>query len=113
MRREVKKFMYDVAVACSSLQEFAKGRMRSDLEADYMFRLAVERGFEIIGEALRQASRLDTTIESRITDFQNIIGFRNRLIHGYSFVDLDVVWFTLTNKLPILLSEIQSLLGNE
>jgi uncharacterized protein with HEPN domain len=110
MQRKVMKLLYDVEQACLALHAFAQGRMRADLDSDLMFRSAVERQFEIIGEALSQASRLDTTLAEHITDFANIISFRHHLIHGYSMVDLDVVWFTLTNKLPILLVEIRTLL---
>ena len=48
-----------------------------------MARSAVERQFEIIGEALGQLARLDPAMAERITDFRRVIAFRNILVHGY------------------------------
>ena len=67
-----------------------------------MLRSAVERQFEIIGEALAQVLRLDPSLRSRISDAGRIIAFRNRLIHGYSSVADDVVWGILEANLPSL-----------
>ena len=68
-----------------------------------MLRSAVERQFEIIGEALAQLLRLDPSLRSRKSDAGRIIAFRNRLIHGYASVADDVVWGFL--KLTCLPSE--------
>lgn len=63
--------------------------------ASRMHRRAVEREFEIIGEALRVASRLDPTLADRIATLRNIIGLRNRVIHGYERVDDAIIWATV------------------
>ena len=52
---------------------------------------AVERKFEIIGEALSQLSKRDPVLAHRVPDFRDIISFRNLLIHGYSVVNQDAV----------------------
>ncbi len=57
-----------------------------------MLRAAVEREFEIIGEALAQLSKLDAALVARISDYRRIIAFRNILIHGYADVDDQLVW---------------------
>ena len=54
-------------------------------------RAAVERKFEIMGEALNQLSKIDPALARRVPDFRDIISFRNLLIHGYAVVDQDEV----------------------
>jgi uncharacterized protein with HEPN domain len=75
-----------------------------------MLRSAVERQFEIIGEALAQLLRLDPNLSSRISDAGRIIAFRNRLIRRYSSVADDVVWGILEANLPSLREEVAALM---
>jgi len=76
-----------------------------------MLRAAVERNFEIIGEALSQAVRHFPAVADRVTDEEQIISFRNRLIHGYATVSNALVWEIVQKKLPVLRMEVASLLG--
>jgi len=76
-------------------------------------RRAVERDFEIIGEALNRIKRLDEQILEDISEHHRIIGFRNILIHAYDTVDEMIVWNAVVNHLPILVKEIQELLGRK
>jgi len=75
-----------------------------------MLRAAVERSFEIIGEALSQAQRFFPEVVGRITNEQNIIAFRNRLIHGYATVRPALVWDVVQSHLPRLREEIAQML---
>jgi uncharacterized protein with HEPN domain len=75
-----------------------------------MLRSAVERQFEIIGEALGRALTLDPNLSSSISNTGRIIAFRNRLIHGYSSVADDVVWGILEANLPALRKEVAALM---
>ena len=70
---------------------------------------AVERNIEIIGEALSRILKQDETI--RITNSRKIVDTRNRIIHGYDSVSDDVIWGIVIRHLPILQTEIQTLLG--
>jgi uncharacterized protein with HEPN domain len=85
------------------------GRTRGDLDADRQLNLALVRLLEIVGEA---ASR--TTDEERLQcpsiPWSQIIGLRNRLIHGYDSVDFDVLWGIVSSDLPRLIAELQRLL---
>ena len=85
MRRpETLKYLYDIAEACRLLEEFTVGKSLADYESDALLRSAVERQFEIIGEALRLAIREEPVLAGLITNSSRIIAFRNRLIHGYA-----------------------------
>lgn len=75
-----------------------------------MMRAAVEREFEIIGEALAQLAKLDPGIASEISDVRSIISFRNILIHGYAVVDDRLVWDVVESKAHVLRREIDALL---
>ena len=92
------------------LREFTSGKTLSDYEADAMLRAAVEREFEIIGEAMAQLAKVDKTVVTRISKYQRIIAFRNILIHGYAHVDDKLVWDVVETNLSTLGGEIEALL---
>ena len=75
-----------------------------------MPRAAVEREFEIIGEALARLARLDEDLVSGISEYRRIIAFRNILIHGYAEIDDRLVWDIVESKLPILRREVAALI---
>lgn len=111
MRLEAKKYLYDMQQGASLLAEFVAGRSFADYQADAMLRAAVERQFEIIGEALSKLARLDADLAAQVSEHRRIIAFRNILIHGYADVDHRLVWDIVETKLPLLRSEIESLLA--
>lgn len=74
---------------------------------------AVERKFEVIGEALNQLAKLDAAMAARIPDVPQIVAFRNQLIHGYATVNPDTVWNIAQNALPGLLAAVQQLLDEQ
>lgn len=90
--------------------KFTAGKSFADYEHDAMLCAAVERKFEIIGEALAQLARIDEPLAARISEYRRIIAFRNILIHGYAEVDDGLVWDVIETKLPVLRQEIKSLL---
>jgi len=75
-----------------------------------MLRSAVERQFEIIGEALTQLAKLDEALAAHISEYRRIIAFRNILIHGYAEVDDRLVWDIIKTKLPTLRQQVEALL---
>lgn len=106
-RRDVRKYLYDIIAAAELIQQFLGGKTLSDYRSEPLLRSGVERQFEIIGEALRQASEVDPATSSRITRFRRIVDFRNQLIHGYMSVRDDIVWAVAENDLPLLLDEVR------
>ena len=113
MRLEAKKYLYDIRQAADLLAAFTAGRVFADYEADAMLRAAVERQFEIIGEALAQLARLDEGLALRISEHRRIIAFRNILIHGYVDVDDRLVWDIIETRLPALRREVAALLDEQ
>lgn len=99
--------------AAKLIGRFTAGRSFEEYKADPMMRSAVERQFEIIGEALNKLSKVDSATAAQIPDYQKVISFRNALIHGYSAVQHEVVWGVMETRLPILLSTVERLLGKE
>lgn len=111
--RDVRAYLIDIEGACHLLTQFSSGKMLEDYLEDALLRSAVERQFEIIGEALNRAIAYDQSIADHVTDAGDIVAFRNRLIHGYSTVSHEVVWGVLQGKLPALRREIHALLSKK
>jgi uncharacterized protein with HEPN domain len=111
MRLEAKKYLFDMKQAASLLAQFTSGKDFADYDSDAMLRAAVEREFEIIGEALGQLAKLDEELTAGISEHRAIVAFRNILIHGYAQVDDRLVWDVVETKLPTLIREIDALLG--
>lgn len=110
MLLEAKKYLFDVQQAAARLAEFTAGKTFEDYRNDAMLRAAVERQFEIIGEALAKLARVDEKLVAHISEHRRIVAFRNILIHGYADVDARLVWDVVEAKLPVLRGEIESLL---
>lgn len=91
------------------VQRFIKNKNRDDLQNDDMLSYAVVRAIEIIGEA---ASKITSETREAYPQIQwkNIIGMRNRVIHNYENVDLDIVWEVSIRNLPELIAELQNIL---
>jgi uncharacterized protein with HEPN domain len=84
---------------------YAKGRTREDLENDRPLVHSLVRCLEIVGEAANYVSREFREMNPQIAWF-DMIGMRNRLIHAYFDVDLDIVWKTVKEELPPLIAEL-------
>jgi len=92
--------------------DLAQGRSRDDLDSDRLLQLALTRLVEIVGEA---ASRVPSELQRRHPQlpWRQAIGARNRLIHGYDFVDLDILWEIVATDLPALVPQIEEALTAE
>jgi uncharacterized protein with HEPN domain len=88
----------------------AQGRQQGDLDTDRMLQLALVRLVEIVGEA---ATRVSAEGQQRWPGipWQAASGMRNRLIHGYDKVDLNVLWDTVRDDLPALVVQLRDVLG--
>ena len=84
---------------------FVQERKRADLDGDPMLRLALTRAIEIVGEAATQVSDAGRAELSAIP-WPQIIGMRNRLVHAYFDINLDILWDTVQIALPLLLEQL-------
>ncbi len=91
--------------------DMARGKDRLDLETDRQFCLAMTRLVEIIGEAATHVSAEGRNQWPDIP-WSGVIGLRNRLIHGYDAVDLDILWTIIQDDLPPLISELRRVLAD-
>ncbi len=91
---------------------FVEGRSRAHLDADHMLSLALVRLLEIIGEAARGVSEALRQAHPQV-GWSKMAGMRDRLIHGYFNVNLDIVWETVTQDLPVLISKVEKLIASE
>ncbi len=109
MRIEVKKYLYDIYESINSIENYLDKKRDFNLYlADKMLRRAVEREFEIIGEAMGRIEKIDTSL--KISSKKQIISMRNRVIHGYDKIDDEIIWGTIVRHLPILKIEVKELL---
>jgi uncharacterized protein with HEPN domain len=85
--------------------KFSEGRTRTDLDSDEMLRLALTKLVEIVGEAARQVTPVT---RGRYPDvpWSAAARTRDRLVHHYFDIDLDILWATVTDDLPALLRAI-------
>ncbi|MCA1703999.1 MAG: DUF86 domain-containing protein [Actinobacteria bacterium] len=113
MRPDPRKYVWDALRAAGLVHDFTRGQSFADYQCNAMLRSAVERQFEIIGEALNQLSKVDPVAASHIPELQRIVAFRNILIHGYAIVDDALVWQVLVDKLPGLQQALDELLNHD
>jgi uncharacterized protein with HEPN domain len=107
MRLEARKHLLDMQIAADRVARFSAAKSFDDYLADEMLRSAVERQFEIIGEALARLAKDDPGVAAAIPDYAKIIGFRNVLIRGYATVDDRIVWGVIENHLAPLRAAVQ------
>jgi uncharacterized protein with HEPN domain len=89
------------------------GKSFVDYDGDVLLRSAVERQFEIIGEAINRLSKIDNSVVATLPEAPRIVAFRNILIHGYDVVDNHVVWDVVQQNLVPLHTQVVSLLSTE
>lgn len=99
------RHMVDAAEAALG---FVQGRARADLDTDTMLRYALVRAVEIVGEAAGKVSPQGRA-ELPQVPWAIIAGMRNRLVHAYFDIDLDILWVTVQRALPDLLAQLKSL----
>jgi uncharacterized protein with HEPN domain len=111
MDRDARAYLWDVQQAAAAIRAFTAGLDAATFSQSELVSAAVERKFEIIGEALNQLLKLAPSVAQRVPHLREIIGFRNVLIHGYAAIDHDRVWRIVQTSLPGLQAAVSALLG--
>jgi uncharacterized protein with HEPN domain len=98
--------------AAREAQAHATGKTRDDLDGDRLLQLGLTRLIEIVGEAAGQVSD-ETRRQAPAIPWPKIVGMRNRLVHAYFAINLDILWDTITLELPTLIGQLETLLAEE
>lgn len=109
-QRDVGLLLQDVLDACHLIIQCVEGKTLEAYSSDLIIRAAVERQFEIIGEAIRRMMDVEPSLSLRIAEAREIIAFRNILAHGYHLIDHGVVWKIACSDVPLLRAKADELI---
>jgi len=107
MRKDDRIRLQHMLDAAREAREFVRGKKREDLDRDRLLVLGLVKAVEIIGEAAWQVSQ-DTRNRLPGIPWEDIIGMRHRLVHAYFDIDLEILWRTVQDDLPPLISALES-----
>jgi uncharacterized protein with HEPN domain len=112
MRRTDKEFLLDILEACKRIKKYVSGLSYEDFFENSEKQDAVIRNIEIIGEAVKKISQ---GLKDKYKDvsWKDIAGMRDKLIHFYFGVNLEIVWIVATEEIPELESKIKEILQKE
>jgi uncharacterized protein with HEPN domain len=111
MGRDPRAYLWDAREAAKATGAFSSGEPCRSMRQTACFRSAVERQFEIVGEALNQLAKAAPDVAAQVADLPRIVAFRNILIHGYAVVDNVIVWRVVQENLPALAATLERLLA--
>lgn len=113
MQARSRTLLEDILQAGNRINVGVSGHSIATYSASWLLKSAVERQFEIIGEALRRLERYDGSVAGAIPGYRNIIGFRHRIAHGYDDISDELVWEIIDVYLPDLLASVEHLLRED
>jgi uncharacterized protein with HEPN domain len=111
MRKDDSIRLRHMLDAAREAESFSRSKTRKSLDSDRKLALALIRCIEIIGEAAAQISNESREALPQIP-WSDIIAMRNRLIHAYFDINLDILWKTIIEDLPPLISELDKILDS-
>lgn len=104
--------LLDMVIALRKIVRFAAGLDEQTFRSNDLVQSAVTREFQVLGEAARLIT--ETTKQQHATvPWRLISGMRNRLIHEYFDVRLDVLWETIQRDVPVLLAQLEAIVPTE
>lgn len=112
MQRDDMVYIHHILDAARKALLFTQNHTRKELDTNEMLSLSLVRLLEIIGEAANVVSTDFRGKHSHIP-WKKMIGLRNRLIHGYFDINLDIVWDTVVEDLPPLVAEMEKIVPPE
>jgi len=112
MQREALKYVFDIKAAAAKIQRFIADKSEAEYLASELLQSAVERQFEVIGEAMGKLHKVDPGVAESIDDYKKMIAFRNVLIHGYATIDPLIVWGVIESNLENLIKQATAILND-
>ncbi|GAB4283589.1 MAG: hypothetical protein Kow0029_29830 [Candidatus Rifleibacteriota bacterium] len=112
MNHNAKVCFYDALSACKYIIEFTSDISYERYSGDAKTRFAVERQFEILGEALNRIRKISPDLLESLSDWQDIIAFRNIVIHAYDKLNDGIVFDTAINDIPGLKNGLEAVLAS-
>ena len=112
MQRDDNAYLMDMLLAAQDAARFVTGLTFSQFEKSRLHQYAVLKAIEVIGEAATRVSA-ETKKNQPEVPWSEIIGMRNRLVHGYFEVNLKRVWDTVQNDLPALIDQVEQIVPRD
>lgn len=113
MNERAIKRLHDAFEAGNELQRIARSHSREEFLQDHILQLAVWKLIEILGEALRQAERIEPDLESSIPNLRRMVDTRNRITHGYDSVNFLLLWDIASTHVDSLVDTLEALLSSD
>jgi len=111
MNKRDEVLLRDMLDAARKIEFYVYGKVRADLESnEELLGFAVVKAIEVVGEAANHISD-ETRVSFPLIEWGEMIGMRNRLIHGYASINYDIVWDAATISIPKLVVELEKILG--
>lgn len=111
-RRDDLSRLNDMLDAAREAVDAVKGHNEADITANHVWALGLVKCVEIVGEAASKASE-EMRIRHPDIPWTEIVGMRNRLVHGYFDIDYEQVWKALTEDMPPLIESLKLILEGE
>lgn len=112
MPRDDSAYLLDMLLSARDALSFTEGMSFDDFVVDRRTQLSVLKSVEIVGEAAAQVSE-DVRRANPDIPWREIVGMRNRLVHGYFDIDLSLVWDTVRQDIPDLIARLGPLVPPE
>ena len=109
MDPEIRELLEDIEKYANEIKEFVSSHTLESYAKDTKTRMAVERCFEIVGEALNRIKKVDFEVLESIRDHRSIISFRNILAHAYDHIEDKIVWGIIQSDIDNLIEDVSSL----
>lgn len=110
MPREELAYLRDILIAAQQACAHAYGLTFTEFTQRRLYRSAVQWELTAIGEAAARVS-LDTKVAHPEIPWSQMTGMRNRIVHRYFGVDLDILWSVVREDLPFLIDRVEALVG--
>ncbi|OGC23321.1 hypothetical protein A2291_06640 [candidate division WOR-1 bacterium RIFOXYB2_FULL_42_35] len=108
-KRGIQEFLCDIVEAINSIGSYTDKMTSDDFFQDKKTQDAVVRNLEIIGEAVKNLPQAFRSEHQKI-EWRKIAGLRDKVIHYYFGINLDVVWDVVKNKFPHLREQIKQII---